>query len=125
MTVFLKKHKFDIILIGLILVALSGVLIFFSATKSEGSYAIVTINGEQKDIYPLDKNLEVKLENKDNYNLLIIENGTARIEEASCPDKLCVNQHKIKYNGETLVCLPNKTIVSIVSEIDSETDFIS
>lgn len=125
MTVFLKKYKFDIILIGLILVALIGVLIFFSATKSEGSYAIVTINGEQKDIYPLDKNLEVKLENKDNYNLLIIENGTARIEEASCPDKLCVNQHKIKYNGETLVCLPNKTIVSIVSEIDSETDFIS
>ncbi|MBE6782321.1 MAG: NusG domain II-containing protein [Ruminococcaceae bacterium] len=125
MTDFFKKHKFDIILIGLILVALIGVLIFFSATKSEGSYAIVTINGEQKDIYPLDKNLEVKLENKDNYNLLIIENGTARIEEASCPDKLCVNQHKIKYNGETLVCLPNKTIVSIVSEIDSETDFIS
>ncbi len=125
MTDFFKKHKFDIILIGSILVALSGVLIFFSATKSEGSYAIVTINGEQKDIYPLDKNLEVKLENKDNYNLLIIENGTARIEEASCPDKLCVNQHKIKYNGETLVCLPNKTIVSIVSEIDSEIDFVS
>ncbi|MFR5116202.1 MAG: NusG domain II-containing protein [Eubacterium sp.] len=27
---------------------------------------------------------------------------------ADCPDKLCVNQHAISSNGETIVCLPNK-----------------
>ena len=32
---------------------------------------------------------------------------------ADCPDKLCVNQHAISSNGETIVCLPNKVVVEV------------
>jgi hypothetical protein len=125
MSHFLKKHKFDFILVGsIIFIAVLGIFLF-SLFRTEGAYAVVTIDGKQVKQFPLDKDATETLHYNDEYNILIIENGTARIEEASCPDKLCVNQHKIKYNGETLVCLPNKTTVKIVSEVDSDTDFIS
>ena len=35
------------------------------------------------------------------------------MEEADCPDKLCVLQGKISRSGQTIICLPNKTMVTI------------
>ena len=32
---------------------------------------------------------------------------------ADCPDKLCVHQHAISANGETIVCLPNKVVAEV------------
>ena len=34
-------------------------------------------------------------------------------KEADCPDKLCVSQGKISRSGQTIICLPNKTMVTI------------
>lgn len=121
----LKKHRNDIILITLLLFISLIILLILNLTKTEGGYAVVIINGQETASYPLDKQVEIKLENGDEYNVLVIENGMAKIKEASCPDKLCVKQHEVHYNGETLVCLPNKTTVKIVSEINSEIDLIS
>ena len=96
-------------------------------TRKEGGYATVVVNGVETATYPLDKDVTVTLSNDqtNGYNLLVIEGGYASIVEANCPDKLCVRQKKIKYNGQTLVCLPNKTTVKIVSNSESDTDFIS
>ena len=33
--------------------------------------------------------------------------------EASCPDKVCVRQHPVSGQGESLVCLPNQVVVEI------------
>lgn len=125
MSEFIKKHKFDIILMGILLLAISIAVIIFASNQSDGAYAVVIENGKETATYPLDTNIRVSLANGENYNVLVIEDNTARIESASCPDKLCVNQHTVSKNGQSLVCLPNKVVVKIVSEIDSETDFIS
>ena len=46
-------------------------------------------------------------------NLLVIENGAARIVEANCPDQICVNHGAIRYEGESIVCLPHRLVVSV------------
>lgn len=86
---------------------------------------MVTINGTETEKFSLNEDKEITLKNGDGYNILVIKDGCARIKEASCPDKLCVKQHEVKYNGEALVCLPNKTTVKVVSDKNPETDFIS
>ena len=58
-------------------------------------------------------------------NVLQIKDGYASIIEADCPDKLCQKQKKIRYNGETLVCLPHKVIVSVISYEETEIDGIA
>lgn len=122
-----KLRKNDLILISVALLLAIFLILFLNLTKTEGGYAIVVINGVETASYPLNKDATVELTNDktNGYNLLVIKDGSASIIEANCPDKLCVKQHKAKYNGQTLVCLPNKTTVKIVSKTESDTDFVS
>lgn len=121
------KHKHylrnDIILIASVILLCLFSVFLFNAKKVEGGRAVVVKNGKDVASYPLSDDTEVRLENGDGYNILVIEDGYAFIKEASCPDKICVNNTKKKYNGETLVCLPNKITVKIVSSEQPDTDF--
>ncbi len=46
-------------------------------------------------------------------NKIHIEDGYVWIEEATCPDKICLHQGKISNDGEVIVCLPNRLMVQI------------
>ena len=113
----------DIILIASVIILCIVAMLFFNTTKEEGGKAVVVIDGKEVASYSLDEPKEIRLENKGGYNILVIEDGYAFIKDASCHDKICVNHNKKKYNGETIVCLPNKITVKIVSDNEAETDF--
>lgn len=49
----------------------------------------------------------------DGHNKVVIADGEVWMEEADCPDRLCVSQGKISRSGQTIICLPNKTMVTI------------
>ena len=59
------------------------------------------------------------------YNYLVIKDGYADITEANCPDKLCAKQKKISLDRETIVCLPNKVVVEIISNSSSDVDAVA
>jgi hypothetical protein len=44
------------------------------------------------------------------------KDGKVYIESASCPDKICVNHRKIGFEGERIVCLPNRLTVRIAKQ---------
>lgn len=103
------------LILGLLLaagVALGYTLLF----RSPGDWVVVEVDGEVFGRYPLDENTSIRIETgTDGYNVLKIADGYASVTEASCPDKLCVHQHKISRSDETIVCLPNRVVVSVVS----------
>lgn len=121
-----KKQRNDIILIAALLAVAGiafGVLQF---TKTGGGYAVVVQDGREVAAYPLNEEITVTFTTPTGgYNTLVISGGKADVTEADCPDKLCVNQHSISYNGETIVCLPNKLVVKIVSETEADVDIIA
>ena len=45
--------------------------------------------------------------------------------KADCPDKLCVNQNAVSKNGESIICLPNKVVVTVDSSENSEFDAVA
>ena len=92
------------------------------ALKTEGGYVVVMIDGKESSRYPLDKDTEIVINNGDNYNVLKIEDGVAKIIDASCPDKYCMKQPDIAFNTETLTCLPNRVVVKVVSDTESKDD---
>lgn len=61
---------------------------------------------------------------KINGGTIIIENGTVRYANADCPDKLCEKFGRLSFPGDTASCVPNKTVVTIVSG-ESEPDIIT
>ncbi len=110
-----KKTKNDIILISSIILSALICALFLSVFRSEGEYVCVMQNGKETARYPLSEDITVTLENGGT-NTLVIENGYAFVSDASCPDKICVHHRKIKYAGEAITCLPNKTVVKIGSD---------
>lgn len=113
-----KKVRNDIILVATIVVIVAAALLILNAFKTKGSFAVVKIDGVETARYSLTENTEVLITAgaEDEFtNLLVIENGKAYIKEANCADKICVNTGAAHYSGETIVCLPHKVVIEIIS----------
>ena len=82
--------------------------------RQKGGAVIVEQNGQETARYALSEDRTVRIEGQDGYNLLVIENGEAWLSEADCPNLLCVKTGKIRYAGQSIVCLPHKLAVRIV-----------
>lgn len=110
------KVRRDLLLVlGLLLVA--GVALCLTLLfRSPGDWVVVEVDGEEWGRYALEKGTVIRIETEaGGYNVLEIADGCASVVEASCPDKLCVHQHRISHSDEAIVCLPNKVVVSVVS----------
>lgn len=110
----MKKIKADLILIlAAVSVAVSGIVLFqFFGEK--GETVVVTDNGVAVAEYPLSKDLETVIKSENGgENVLVIKNGEAEIISASCPDKICCEHRPVKREGESIICLPNKIVVSV------------
>ena len=117
----MKKHKKELILILAILAAAAvGFFINYQNSRRPAVFVEVSVDGTAVASYDLNETLDL---NKDTEltvegwnggtNHVVIKDGTVHVTEASCPDKVCVHQGRITMNGELLVCLPNRVIVTI------------
>jgi len=115
-----SRFRNDIIFIAAVvfLAVLGAVYLFFF--RAEGDVVRVTVNGELYAEYSLSENISEDIRTGENSNFLIIKDGRAYIESASCPDGICVNHHPIFRDGESIVCLPNKVVVTVT--IGDESD---
>ena len=112
-----KRHvRNDIILVSVFLlfaIAFGIYLFFFRAT---GDAVKVTVNGKPYATYSLSENREVNIYTRNNQQLnrLIVKDGKAFIETATCPDKICAEHRAIFRDGESIVCLPNRVVVTVI-----------
>ena len=108
-----KKIKNDIIFIGALLLVLAIIGCCLLLFRKEGNTVKVTVDGQTFGTYSLDKNQTIEIKTEKGYNIVVIENGTVRVEEASCPDGVCSSHRPIRFSGASIICLPNKVVVSI------------
>lgn len=120
----IKKN--DIILVGIILVLALVVILFINLNRKEGNRVMVTVDGKPYQTFDLNKDTTFTVEDGNGgYNTFVIEDKTVDMLEASCPDKICVNHKPIRYNHETIVCLPNKVVLTIENEENSGVDAVT
>lgn len=110
---FLQKR--DIALAGgILLISLASFGIRQLTYRKPAVMAEVTVNGTLVKQLDLTKDTEITIEgNRGGTNHLIVKDGHIWCSQASCPDKICVQQGKKHLNSDTIVCLPNKMIVTI------------
>lgn len=90
--------------------------------QQKDGMAVVSVDGEAFGSWPLSKDDTVEIGSG---NRLVIEAGRADMVWADCPDQLCVHQKPISREGESLICLPNKVVVSIVGGEEREVDAVT
>ena len=106
-----KKLRYDILLIAVLLFISAISVGLLMLNRTVGERVVVEQNGAQIASYLLTVDGEYALNG--GTNVLVIEDGEAYLRYADCPDKVCVNTGKIKYEGQTIVCLPNKIAITV------------
>ena len=117
-----KKFLFDAGLILFFLLAALALYLGLAAGRESGGWAVVRVDGEVTGRYSLSENGTYPLNGGS--NILVIEDGQAWLSDADCPDKLCVQQGRVRYTGQVITCLPNRLTVTIEGGEDSGVDII-
>lgn len=106
-----KKLLCDFALIFLAVAIGILLLVAFELGREDGESVAVIVNGEVVGEYKLSENGRYEING--GTNILVIMDGAAYVEKATCPDGLCKKQGKISMVDERIVCLPNKVIIEI------------
>ena len=124
-----RKSRNDVIFIAvlLILVSLGGAAFYF--LRPVGDTVTVTVDKKLYGSYPLHTDVTVEIRSGDAeeaYNRLVIRDGEAYVEEASCPDGICAAHKPLSRAGESIVCLPHRVVITVEThEGGEEPDIIA
>ena len=101
----------DIALILIILALSTVILIVTRSRREQGAYVVVMVQNEEIARFSLD--IDGTYDINGGTNTIEIKDGRVRMLEASCPNHLCIHQGWIRLEGQSIVCLPNKVIVTV------------
>ena len=125
----MKKEKLfrknDILFAAAVLV--TAVVVYLAVYGIYGRRGVtvqVMKDGEVYAEYPLyeDRKVQIDYGQQEGMNVLVIADGSVSVTEADCPDKLCVKQRAISADGESIVCLPHKLVITVVGGEEAEYD---
>ena len=122
----LSFKKTDAVLI-FIFIVIAAFAWFFGTSKTEAASADIYVGGVFYGSFSLFENNSIDIIPKDDgivTNIVVIENGSAKMEFSSCTGQDCLRQGTVKSGGNIIVCLPNKIVVEITGK-KNDTDAIS
>ena len=109
-----RLKKADILILAVVLVAAALAFLCLQLFASAGNVAVVEQNGVVIAELPLGEDTTFKIKSGDKVtNTVVIQDGSADMVSADCPDKICVHHRKISKSGESIICLPNQVIVTV------------
>lgn len=111
----MKKKDFILIFVIILIAVVSFGINHFTNAKS-GKQIEIYVDNELYKTYDIDDEDEIKIESEEGYNVVKIHNHGAQITEASCPDKVCIHEGFITKPSESIVCLPNKVHIKIITD---------
>ncbi len=114
--------KADFIIIAVVL-AVAGALLFFlyAVNDNYGACVQIEVDGKVTETLPIDTDTtKVIVSENGGENTLVIKDGSAKMTQADCPDGICVSHKSINRNGESIICLPHKVVVTVIDKNDSD-----
>ena len=91
-------------------------LFFFEGTEAGASLeAVVTVDGEivRRIPLPADKDKRFTVSTAHGENEIVVCGGKVFVEEADCPEKVCIKSGAISKPGEVIACLPHHLLIEI------------
>ena len=108
-----KSLRNDIILLAVLVVAALVLFPIVAHSDKAGSYALVELDGAEYARLDLDKDTSLTVSTGQGTNIIIVRDHAVSVESADCPDKICVRKGKLHRKGDSAVCLPAKTVITV------------
>ena len=119
----MKKRSWlaDVLLIACVLLvaALGAVYLFFF--KPAGDTVTVTMDGKVCAVYSLSQDgWYVITSGQGRQNVLVIQDGKASVVSATCPDGICAEHRAVFRDGESIICLPHRVVITVSKQGDTD-----
>lgn len=120
------KRKDTLLAIAVLILAFVCFIVFrlmngMDSNKDQ-AYLLITVNGDTYGKYSMAEDQQIKINGT---NTCEISSGTVKMTEADCPDQLCIHQKELSEPGSTIVCLPNRVVLSIISDKEPQIDSVA
>lgn len=114
--------KGDILIVAAVVIV-AGLFMLWQSLNKDNLTAVVTVDGEIIQTVNLSaKEEKIIIPDTEPKVKIVAENGTIRFDYAECEDKLCVSCGNLEKKGDTAVCLPSKTVITVAgSDVDAVT----
>ena len=107
-----KLYLNDLVLNILIILLCISVPICLSVLSEKGEKtAVISCDGNEERRVNLSEDFVYHTHGVE----VTIEDGKAHVSKSSCPDGLCMKMKKAENVGDSIICVPNKVSVRIVS----------
>ena len=104
-----------IFIISLLAISAAGLFYLF-VLRDGGNVVKVMVDGKEYGTYSLSQNISQDIQTGENLNRFVIKDGKVYMEKATCPDGICVAHRPVFRDGESIVCLPNRVVVTVETE---------
>lgn len=114
--------KGDILIVAAVVI-IAGLFMLWQSVNKNNLTAVITVDGEIiQTVNLFAKEEAVIIPDTEPEVKIVAENGYIFFESAECEDKLCVSCGKLEKKGDTAVCLPSKTVITVAgSDVDAVT----
>jgi len=103
----------DVVLIVTLLLVSGVTLGYLTRFGFAGKHTVVEVDGHRVLELPLDRDVTTSVHGPLGETVIAVEDGTVRIVSSPCPHGYCVRMGRLRFAGETAVCVPNHVIVTI------------
>lgn len=113
----MNKNDFKLILI-LVLISLIFITYFKVFNDETSNTAYVYYENEVVLKIDLTKDSEYDVEGYNGNIHIVVKDNKIKVDEENSPKHLCSKQGFISSSNESIVCLPNKVVIKILSKDD-------
>lgn len=79
--------------------------------KPNNNIALITVDGKAFREVDLLNEQDFIIKTEYGSNSISVKGGNIYVEDASCPDKLCVRHGKLYNRYDSIVCLPHRVVI--------------
>ena len=116
---FSLKKRDLLILLAVFLLAAAAWLFWRATASSEQNLAVITLDGAEIRRIDLQKEPDGRFSLQEQYGVPVsfeVKDGAIRFVDVDCPDHICENTGWVSLEGQTAVCMPNRTALSVYGQ---------
>jgi len=103
----------DIVLVVVLLLLSAAGFAGVNRFGFSGKHVVVEVDGVKVLELSLEQEAREVVTGPVGETVVVIENGSVRVEKSDCPNHYCERMGPISRRGELVVCVPNRVVVSI------------
>ncbi|MEE4311622.1 MAG: NusG domain II-containing protein [candidate division KSB1 bacterium] len=117
--------KGDMFLILAMIVLSVASLVIIRRSQTSGRSAVITVDGIERERLALSRDRELTVSGPIGETVVKVEDNRIRVLHSDCAAKVCVKTGQIHLNGQMIVCVPNKVVISITAYHQRSIDVVT